>query len=113
MQSCIRMIKKAYPHDAIAARLGLRQQAATTWVAPMTACQTMALFVDIAKAAGKTLNTATFTKAGESLRNVVIPGVGGPISFGSGKPYGIGPVYLVHFDSSTGTLVTGSQPVGK
>lgn len=113
MQSCIRMIKKAYPHDAIDSPIGAPATGATTWVAPMTACQTMALFVDIAKAAGKTLNTATFTKAGESLRDVVIPGVGGPISFGSGKTYGIGPVYLVRFDSSTGTLVTGSQSVGK
>ena len=107
------MIKKAYPHDAIDSPIGAPATGATTWVAPMTACQTMALFVDIAKAAGKTLNTATFTKAGESLRDVVIPGVGGPISFGSGKTYGIGPVYLVRFDSSTGTLVTGSQSVGK
>jgi hypothetical protein len=110
VQSCIRIIKKAYPHDSIASPIGALQTTSTTWVSPVTACQTLALFVDIAKAAGKTLNTATFTKAGESLKNVVVPAVGGPISFSSNKPYGLGPVYLMHFDPSTGTMVTASKP---
>lgn len=110
VQGCIRIIKKANPHDSIASPVGSLQTASTTWVAPVTACQTLALFVDIAKAAGKTLNTATFTKAGESLKNVLVPAVGGPISFSSNKPYGLGPVYLMHFDSSTKTLVTASKP---
>ena len=110
-QSCVRVIKKAYPKDAIASPIGAPATGGTTtWVAPATACQTMALFVDIARAAGKTLNTATFTKAGESLRNVVMPGAGGPISFARNLPYGSGPVYLIHYDSSTGDLVTASKP---
>jgi hypothetical protein len=110
MQSCIHIIKKASPHDAIASPIGAPLTGSTTtWVAPATACQVMALFVDIAKAAGKTLNTATFTKAGELLQNVALPGAGGPVSFGPNKPYGIGPVYLVHFDSSTGNLVTANK----
>ena len=110
VQSCIHIIKKAYPHDTIASPIGAPQTASATWVAPVTACQTLALFVDIAKAAGKTLNTATFTRAGESLNNVLVPAVGGPISFSSNRPYGLGPVYLMHFDSSTGTIVTASKP---
>lgn len=110
MQSCINIIKKAYPGDKIASPIGAPLTGTMTWVAPATACQTMALFVAIAKAAGKTLNTATFTKGGESLRNLVVPGAGGPISFGPNQHYGSGPVYLIHFDSSTGNLVTANKP---
>jgi hypothetical protein len=109
IKSCVHIIKKASPNDAIASPIGAPLTGSTTWVAPAVACQAMALFVDVAKAAGKTLNTATFTKAGESLRNVALPGAGGPVSFGPNKPYGIGPVYLVHFDSSTGNLVTAGK----
>jgi hypothetical protein len=65
------------------------------------ACTDMALFSDIAKAAGKDLTVKSFVHAGYGLKNLVLPGTGAPISFGPGRPYGLGPVYMVHYDPST------------
>ena len=50
------------------------------------------MFATIAKAAGKNLTVASFTRAGEGLHDVVFPGVGSPVSF-DGKAYAIGNVY--------------------
>ena len=50
---------------------------------------------------GKKLTVASFTKAGYGLRNVRFPGSGGPVSFGPGQSYAIGPVYVGKYNSTT------------
>ena len=59
----------------------------------LEACQYLALFDDIATAAGKNLTTASFTKAGYALKNADIPGIG-VVSFGPNQPYATGPVTI-------------------
>ena len=58
-------------------------------------------FTKIASAAGKKLTVASFTKAGYGLRNIRFPGSGGPVSFGPGQSYAIGPVYVGKYNSAT------------
>jgi hypothetical protein len=69
-----------------------------------SACLNIDLFATIAKAAGKNLTWSTFTHAGYALRNAAIPGSGAPVSFGPGRPYALGPVYLVTFDKAKNVL---------
>ena len=113
VQQCVRTIKKAYPGDAMASPVNqpASQASVTTYTAPINSCITFSLFVAIAKAAGKSLTTSSFTKAGYGLRNVNLPGDGAPVSFGQGQAYPLGPVYLGHFDPSTGQIALASKPV--
>ncbi len=105
IQKCIGIIKKAYPTDEIATPSATSNSQDHSWVAPESACENLALFSTIAKAAGKDLTVANFTKAGYGLRNVSIPGSGGPVSFGPGQAYAIGPVFVGKFDGTTNQLV--------
>jgi hypothetical protein len=111
IQHCIRIIKKAYPSTVIGNPIGASTSAPTTWVAPENSCQDMALFTAIAKAAGRNLTTRTFKEAGYSLRNIAIPGMGAPVSFGPGRAYALGPVYLVTYSMKSQQFVIASQPV--
>ena len=61
----------------------------------------MALFADIAKAAGKDLTVSSFVHAGYGLKNLALPGTNVPVSFGPNRPYALGPVYMVHYDTAT------------
>jgi hypothetical protein len=70
----------------------------------MNACQNVAIFTTIAKAAGKNLTVASFTRAGEGLHDVVFPGVGSAVSF-NGKPYAIGNVHLARYKTGAGGFV--------
>ena len=72
------------------------------------ACQYLALFDDIAAAAGKNLTVASFTKAGYALKNADIPGIGA-VSFGPGQPYATGPVTIYKYDPTSKTLVPASS----
>ena len=69
------------------------------------ACTDMALFTDIAKAAGRNLTVSSFVHAGYGLKNLVLPGSNAPISFGPGRPYALGPVYMVHYNGAKKQLV--------
>ena len=109
VQTCVRIIKKAYPSTAIGNPIGAAANAPTTWVAAENTCQDMALFTAIAKAAGKNLTARSFAQAGFGLHDVSIPGMGGPVSF-DGHPYATGPVYLVTYDTSSQQMVTASKP---
>jgi hypothetical protein len=112
MQKCASIIKKAYPSDEIDPILNPTNPAAATQPATAVsveqACQELYMFQKIADAAGKKLTVASFTKAGESLKNVTFPGSGGPVSFSPGKPYAVGPVNAVVYSSSSDTLVPAS-----
>ena len=106
VQQCVRTIKKAFPADSMASPVNqpASQASITTYTAPINSCIAFGLFTAIAKAAGKSLTTSSFTKAGYGLRNVTLPGVGSPVSFAQGRAYPLGPVYLGHFDATTGQI---------
>ena len=105
IQSCVAIIRKAYPNDAIASPKTTGNSSDHSYVAPEAACQDMAMFTKIAEAAGKHLTVTTFTQAGYGLRHVTFPGSGGPVSFGPGQPYAIGPVYVGKYSTSANQLV--------
>ena len=111
MQKCAAIVRKAYPSDAITAPAKPNSPQATsngsdtTYAAVEAACVYLALFAKIADAAGKNLTVASFTKAGYQLRNVTLPGSGGPVSFGPGQAYATGKANVVVYDPRSGALV--------
>ena len=107
VQKCAAIVRRAYPSDPIAGPAA-STSSTETYAAVLAACQDLAIFAKIADTAGKNLTVASFTKAGESLRNVTFPGAGGPVSFGPDQPYAIGKANILVYDPRSGTLV----PVG-
>lgn len=104
IQACVKVARKAYPADHINNYNPTFPGSKVTWTGIEQACTDVTLFTAIAKAAGRNLSIASFLKAGYGLRNVDIPGVG-KISFAPGRPFAAGPVYMVHYNPSTKTLV--------
>jgi hypothetical protein len=104
-QQCVHVIKKAYPSDSIRAYGATVPESDATWMSVELACTDMALFTDIAKAAGKNLTVSSFVHAGYGLKNLMLPGGNAPISFAAGRPYALGPVYMVHYNGATKSLV--------
>jgi hypothetical protein len=104
-QRCVHLVKKAYPSDGIRAYDASLPASKATWMSVEFACSDMALFAAIAKAAGKNLTVSSFVHAGYGLKNLTLPGSNAPISFGPGRPYALGPVYMVHYDPKTKVLV--------
>lgn len=100
-ERCVHIIKKAYPSDQIRAFNATLPQSEATWTSVEYTCTDLALFVDIARAAGKNLTVSSFVRAGYRLNNVVLPGANAPISFGPNRPYALGPFYMVHYDAAT------------
>ncbi len=109
-QQCVHIIKKAYPSDGIRAFDAVLPESEQTWTSVEIACTTMALFEDIAMAAGKNLTVKSFVHAGYGLRNVVLPGGNVPISFAPNRPFGLGPVYMAHYDAATKSVVYADRP---
>ena len=110
-QKCVALDRKDYPSNHINAYSATLPESEVTFMGIELACTDMALFTDIAKAAGKNLTVASFIKAGYGLRNVHLPGTNAPISFGPNRPYALGPVYMVHYDPSSKALVFANKPV--
>jgi hypothetical protein len=104
MKRCIATIKAAEPKAIIYDPATGTPSTPHTWRAPLTACQQVALFEDIVKAAGRTLNNKTFNRGGESLTHVTIPGGGGTYDFGPGHHDGDGPVFVYEWSSSSQDL---------
>jgi hypothetical protein len=110
-QQCVHIIKKAYPSDGIRAFNASLPESEATWMSVELACTDMALFADIAKAAGKNLTVQSFDHAGYGLKNLALPGANAPVSFGPGRPYALGPVYMVHYDTATKEVVFANNSV--
>ncbi len=110
-QQCVHIIKKAYPSDQIRAYSATVPESEDTWLSVEFACTDMALFTDIAKAAGKNLTVSSFVHAGYRLKNLVLPGTNAPVSFAPGRPYALGPVYMVHYDAPTKAIVYANRSV--
>jgi hypothetical protein len=104
-QQCVHIVKKAYPSDQIRAYGASVPESDATWMSVELACTDMALFEDIAKAAGKNLTVSSFVHAAYGLKNLTLPGTNAPISFGPGRPYALGPVYMVHYDPAIKAVV--------
>jgi branched-chain amino acid transport system substrate-binding protein len=107
-QQCVKLVRKAYPSDHINAYSPTLPESEITFMGVELACTDMALFADIAKAAGKDLTVARFTRAGYNLKDAIIPGTATPVSFAVNRPYALGPVYAVHYDAATKSLVFAS-----
>ena len=111
MKSCVALVQQAEPNAKINNPITATAKTPNTWVSPSYACQNVALFVAIAKAAGSTLNNATFNQGGESLTNVVIPGFGGvPLHYGPESHDGNGAIYLANYDAARRNLVIEQNP---
>lgn len=113
VQACDRVVRKAYPSLEITPPTNPLTGSDQTFYAVEAACLNVDLFSAIAKAAGKNLTESTFVHAGYALRNADIPGSGVPVSFASGRPYPLGPVYLVTFDRAKNVLQFAGTPVSK
>jgi hypothetical protein len=104
-QQCVHMVRKAYPSDQIRAYNATLPASKATWTSVEIACPAVALFADIAKAAGKNLTVASFVHSGYGLRNLVLPASEAAISFGPKRPYALGAVYMVHYDAASKSVV--------
>jgi len=104
VQQCDSVVRKAYPSLKITPPTNPLTGSDQTFFAVESACLNIDLFATIAKAAGKDLTWSSFAHAGYALRSATIPGSGEPVSFGPGRPYAIGPVYLVTFDQAKSVL---------
>jgi hypothetical protein len=105
MKSCVAAIQKAEPTAKINNPVTATSSTPVNWTAPQVACQQVALFTDIVKAAGKTLNNETFKKGGQSLTHVTIPGGGGTFNFSGGHNDGDGPVFVYSWSPSANNFV--------
>ncbi len=105
MQKCVALVQAAEPNTVINSPVNATSSTPVTYTAPITACQLIPMLVDILKAAGPTLNNASFLKGGESLTNFTIPGSGGTLHFGPGH-HDDGPVVIYNWDASTSKLVS-------
>lgn len=111
LQQCIAIVQKAEPKAVINNPITATSKTPNTWVSPAAACQTVALFTDMAKAAGKVLNNDTLNRAGESLTNVVLPGFGGAqLHFGPGHHDGNGAIYLARYNSAQKKIIIDKSP---
>ena len=110
-QKCVALDRKDYPSNHINAFNASLPDSEETWLGIEIACADMALFADIVTAAGKDLTVSSFVHAGYGLKNLVLPGTNAPVSFGPGRPYALGPVYMVHYDAATKAVVYANTSV--
>jgi ABC-type branched-subunit amino acid transport system substrate-binding protein len=104
-QQCYQTVRKAYPADKVTQPTNPIMGSDQSFFAIQEACDNLAMFTAIAKAAGKDLTQAAFIKAGYGLRNATLPEAAVPVSFAQGRPYPVGPVYLGHFDATKNSIL--------
>jgi hypothetical protein len=104
-QQCYRTVRKAYPSDEITPPTDPITGSDQSFFAIEDACDNLAMFTAIAKAAGKDLTRASFIKAGYGLRNANLPEAAVPVSFATGRPYPLGPVYVGRYDAAKSSIV--------
>jgi ABC-type branched-subunit amino acid transport system substrate-binding protein len=104
MRRCVATIKKAEPHAVINNPVTATSATPVTWTAPEVACQQVALFSAIVKAAGHTLDNKTFLHGGQSLTHFTLPGGGGTFDFGAGHNDGNGPVFVYEWNPAGNVL---------
>jgi hypothetical protein len=107
-QHCYQVVRKAYPGDKITPPTEPITGSDQSFFAIEDACDNLALFTTIAKEAGKDLTRASFIRAGYALRNVSVPGSGVPVSFASGRPFPLGPVYIGRYDAAKNSVMYSS-----
>ncbi len=105
MKTCIAKIQANEPNTRINNPVTATSATPITWTAPELACSQIALFDDIVKAAGKSLNTQTFRRGAQTLTHVAIPGGGGTFNFSAGHNDGDGPVFVFTWSPSANNLV--------
>ena len=105
MKTCIAKIQANEPNAPINNPVTATSSTPVTWTAPELACSQMALFQDIVKAAGKTLNNRTFQRGAQTLTHVSIPGGDGSFDFSAGHNDGNGPVFVFTWSPSANNLV--------
>jgi branched-chain amino acid transport system substrate-binding protein len=110
-QKCVALDRKDYPTNHINAFNASLPDSEETWLGIEIACADMALFTDVATAAGKDLTVSSFVHAGYRLKNLILPGANATVSFGPGRPYALGPVYMVHYDAATEAVVYANTSV--
>ncbi len=113
IEKCVSIIHHAYPSDAIAPPTLTSSSSQATFLAPIEACQNMAIFTAIADAAGTHLTVSSFDEAGYGLRHLSLPGTGGPVSFGHDQPYALGPVYFMTYSAADKQLVIAAKPANQ
>jgi hypothetical protein len=107
-QHCYQVVRKAYPNDKITPPTEPITGSDQSFFAIQDACDNLALFTAIAKGAGKDLTRANFVKAGYALHDVSLPGSAGPVSFATGRPYPLGPVYIGRYDANKNSVMYSS-----
>jgi hypothetical protein len=105
MRRCIAKIQANEPNAPINDPVTATSSTPVNWTAPELACSQMALFEDIVKAAGKTLNNQTFKQGAQTLTHVTVPGGGGTFDFSAGHNDGNGPVFISTWSQSANNLV--------
>jgi hypothetical protein len=104
MKSCFATIAKAEPSVVINNPVTATASTPVNWTASETACVQVALFADIVKAAGKTLDNHTFEEGAQTLTKVTLPGGGGTFNFSAGHNDGDGPVFVYQWSPTSNTL---------
>ncbi len=85
-QHCVHVIKKAYPSDGIHAYNASLPESEATWMSVELACTDMALFTDIAKAAGRNLTVSSFVARRVRVEEPDAPGIQRPDLVRAGPP---------------------------
>jgi len=104
MKRCFATIQAAEPSAAINNPVTATASTPVTWTAPQTACVQVALFADIATAAGKALTNTTFAAGAASLTHLTLPGGGGTFNFSHGHNDGNGPVFIYQWSPTKNVL---------